>query len=100
MRIRLGVPNIIIYAISNASQSIASRPKKPIEPGTVFRRLYFLRITAAYGGKGIGGYQSGFQGGSCAFEHEVIFVGRLAETQPPQVIGIKRPLVSEIVNRK
>src|SRR4030095_6126534 len=94
------VPKIVVNAIGDTGQPIAASSQKPVKAGPVFRCLDLLGITMADGGQGVGSDESRFQGGGHAFEDEIVFVGRLAKTQPPEIARIKRALIRQIVNRK
>src|SRR5258705_7431716 len=79
---------------------MAASAQKPVKAGTVFRCLDLLGITTADGGKRVGSDESRFQGGGRTFDHEIVFVGRIAKAQPPEIGRIKRTLIRQIVNRK
>src|SRR5258705_8330970 len=100
MWIGLRVPNIVVDAIGDAGQPIAPSAQKPIKTGTMLRCLNLLSVTTTNGGKGVGSNESRFQGGGGALEDEIVFVGRLAKTEPPEIARIKRTLIRQVVNRK
>ena len=67
----------------------------------MFRCLYLLGITVAYGGKGVGSDESGFQGGGRAFcSMKSSFSGDSPKPSHHKIARIKRALIRQIVNRK
>src|SRR5688572_7572193 len=100
MRIRFGIPNLVIDAVGNSGEAIRPRSQQPIEPMTLIARLNLAGIAWADGGKRIGGDDSRLQSRRVSFEHKVIDVRTVAKTKPPQIACIEQPLIADVVKRK
>ena len=99
VRVRRGVPDVVIDPVRYPDEPVAAHAQEPVQAVAVLVRLNLLRVARADGRERVGRHQASLQGGGRAVHHEGVALLE-AETQNPQVAGVERALVGEVVNRK
>ncbi len=100
MRIGFRIPEVVIDAVCDSHQTIATRAQQPVESVTLFGRLNLARITRADSRERVGGDDAGFQRGCVTVQSEVVTVRRITKAKPPEITGVKQALITDIVQRQ
>ncbi len=99
--VRLGAPLGIIGAVEYANHTVRAALDHAVESPAVFRRLNFLRVTAAHGGQIIREKQAALQKVDLPVEFERIQVEQARRESTLAQRGFReQTLVAEIVNRQ
>ena len=98
VRIGFRIPKIVIDPVGDSGQAITAGAQKPIKTVAPFGRLNLARVTGTDGRKRIGRDDAGLQRRRRVRQHKV--ATGFSEPQPPEILRIEGPLISEVVDRK
>src|SRR2546423_14513642 len=97
MRVGLRVPDVVVNAVRDASQAVAPLAREPVESVPLLRPLNLVGVAAADGRDGVRGHQARLERRGRAVRQKDVRLLAPAVAEPPEVAGVERPLVGEVV---